>query len=213
MIDNLTIRLETGKDFRAAEEMTREAFWNFYVPGCNEHLLVHNFRKHEDSIPELNFLAILEGRIVGNIVYSRSKIVSENDIETQTITFGPLSVHPDFQNQGIGGKLMKQSFEVAKNYGYKAILIYGYPEYYTRFGFQPASKFSISRSDGEFAKALLVFELVENSLSATKGKFFESSGFEASEEELMEFDKSFPPKLKEITESQKRFEEMVNATD
>ncbi len=211
MESNFVIRLETEKDFRAAEEMTREAFWNFYVPGCNEHLLVHNFRKHKDSIPELNFLATLSDRIVGNIVYSRSKIVSNNDIITQTITFSPLSVHPEFQNQGIGGKLMKHSFDEARKLGYKAILIYGYPEYYTRFGFQPASKFSISRSDGEFSKSLMAYELAENSLSDAKGKFFESSGFESSEEELIEFDKSFAPKLKEITESQKRFQQAVNA--
>jgi putative acetyltransferase len=213
MKNNLEIRLETERDFREAEEMTREAFWNFYVPGCNEHLLVHNFRKHKDAIPELNFLAFLNDRIVGNIVYSRSKIVSENDTDTHTITFGPLSVHPEFQNQGIGGKLINHSFSEAKKLGYKAILIYGYPEYYTRFGFQSASKFSISRSDGEFAKALLAFEIDENSLSGITGKFFESSGFESTEEELIDFDKSFPPKLKEITESQKRFEEMVNAIE
>ncbi len=33
-MDNLTIRLETEKDYRAVEELTREAFWNVYKPGA-----------------------------------------------------------------------------------------------------------------------------------------------------------------------------------
>ena len=33
-MDNLTIRLETENDYRAVEELTREAFWNVYKPGA-----------------------------------------------------------------------------------------------------------------------------------------------------------------------------------
>ena len=29
---NLTIRLETEKDYRVVEELTRDAFWNVYKP-------------------------------------------------------------------------------------------------------------------------------------------------------------------------------------
>lgn len=32
-MNKLTIRLETEKDYRAVEELTREAFWNVYKPG------------------------------------------------------------------------------------------------------------------------------------------------------------------------------------
>ena len=40
-MNNLTIRLETEKDYRAVEELTREAFWNVYKPGADEHYYVH----------------------------------------------------------------------------------------------------------------------------------------------------------------------------
>ena len=52
-MENLTIRLETEKDYRTVEELTREAFWNVYKPGADEHYYVHQMRKHPDFIPEL----------------------------------------------------------------------------------------------------------------------------------------------------------------
>ena len=33
-MENVKIRLETEKDYRAVEQLTREAFWNVYVPGA-----------------------------------------------------------------------------------------------------------------------------------------------------------------------------------
>ena len=55
-MNNLTIRLETEKDYRAVEELTREAFWNVYKPGSDEHYFVHTMRSHPDFIPELAFV-------------------------------------------------------------------------------------------------------------------------------------------------------------
>lgn len=43
--NNYIIRPETPSDFRAAEELTREAFWNVYRPGCTEHYVLHCFRE------------------------------------------------------------------------------------------------------------------------------------------------------------------------
>ncbi|GEM_PF-5265576 len=55
--DQILIRPEREADRRKVEELTREAFWNVNVPGCDEHFLVHQLRDHEDFIPELNFVA------------------------------------------------------------------------------------------------------------------------------------------------------------
>ena len=65
------IRNEREEDARAVEEVTREAFWNLYVPGCSEHYIVHTLRKHKDFIRELDYIAIVDGRVVGNIMYTR----------------------------------------------------------------------------------------------------------------------------------------------
>ena len=61
-MENLTIRLETEKNYRAVEELTREAFWNVYKPGADEHYFVHQMRNHPDFIPELAFVLELDGR-------------------------------------------------------------------------------------------------------------------------------------------------------
>ena len=71
---NLTIRNEKVCDYRAVEELVREAFWNLYVPGCNEHFVLYNLRNSSDFIPELDFIAEKEGQIVGQIAYSRGNI-------------------------------------------------------------------------------------------------------------------------------------------
>ena len=68
------IRKETPHDYRAVETMTRNAFYNIYVPGCIEHYLVHTMRSHEDFIPELDFVLELDGQVIGNIMYTRAAL-------------------------------------------------------------------------------------------------------------------------------------------
>ena len=68
---NLIIRHEQKNEYRTVEELIREAFWNLYVPGCSEHFCLHNMRDSSDFIPELDFVAELDGKIIGNIVYTR----------------------------------------------------------------------------------------------------------------------------------------------
>lgn len=62
------IRLETPIDYEIVENLTREAFWNVHVPGCDEHYLAHILRDHEDFIPELDFVLEVAGKIIGNIM-------------------------------------------------------------------------------------------------------------------------------------------------
>ena len=76
------IRPETEKDYRAVEEMTREAFWNVYKPGADEHYLVHAMRSHPDFIPALAFVAELDGRIVGNIMYTKAWLEGDPDLRS-----------------------------------------------------------------------------------------------------------------------------------
>jgi predicted N-acetyltransferase YhbS len=45
------IRVEEERDERAVENLTREAFWNLYTEGADEHFVLHNLRKSKDFIP------------------------------------------------------------------------------------------------------------------------------------------------------------------
>jgi len=123
---DIELRLEEEKDYFIVENITREAFWNHHVPGCDEHLLIHNLRKTNEFIKELDFVAINNNKIIGNIVYVKAKIIN-NDMEYTVLTFGPISVLPEYQNNGIGSKLINHTVKISKEMGYKCIIIYGDP--------------------------------------------------------------------------------------
>ena len=74
----MIIRNERAEDYKEVEELTRKAFYNLYIPGCIEHYLVHTMRSHKDFIPELDFVLELDGKIIGNIMYTRAMLTDEN---------------------------------------------------------------------------------------------------------------------------------------
>jgi putative acetyltransferase len=201
----LDIRTENRAQARAVEELTREAFWNVHVPGCNEHFVLHQLRQSADFVPELDFVAVRGERVIGNIVYSLARVLDGAGKSHRVLTFGPLSVHPDFQRQGIGSALVRHSLAVAKTLGQPAVCIYGDPRYYHRFGFRCAERFDIRTSDGKFAVALLALELSDGALRAIQGRFVESPAFEVNEIEFEGFERTFPHKEKLATPSQDEF--------
>lgn len=203
---DIKIRKEEPKDYRKVEEVTREAFWNLYFPGCAEHLAVHNLRKSTDFIPELTFVIEVDGEIVGSIFYSHSKIVSEDSSEINTISFGPVSISPRIHRIGLGRQLITHSIEEAKKLGYRAILTLGYPYHYEPYGFVGGKKYSISMADGNFYKGLLALPLYEGALDNVSGYAVFSDALEATPEEIEAFDSTFPTKEKKVQESQKEFE-------
>ena len=71
----MNIRLEQPKDYREVENLTREAFWNVYAPGCVEHFVLHQYRNNPDFIPELDFVMEEDGKIIGHVMYSKAEIV------------------------------------------------------------------------------------------------------------------------------------------
>ena len=188
---NIVLKKEEEKDFFDVEKLTREAFWNVYRPGCCEHLVLHKLRKSRSFIPELDFIALDNKKIVGNIVYSKGKIVNSNRKEHNVLTFGPISVLPSHQKKGIGSKLISHTIKIAQDLGFKAIIIFGDPNYYKRFGFENAEKFNIQTSDGANFDAFMVKELYKGSLDDIYGNFYQDNSFHVEDEEVEEFDKKF----------------------
>lgn len=199
---NITIRLENETDFRDVENMTREAFWNVYKPGCDEHLVINKIRKADAFIKELDFVACDNEIIVGNIIYSKAKVINEKNHQFEILCMGPLGVLPSYQGKGIGSLLMKHSIGIAKALGYNGVVIFGNPNYYHNFGFENAKKYKIQTSWGDNFEEFMALELYEDSLKGISGKFYESSAFEIGKEELDIFEKQFPYKEKHITDTQ-----------
>ena len=121
----LEIRNEVPEDYSAVEQLIRKAFYNQYVPGCNEHYLAHIMRSHPDFIAQLDLVLVLDGEIIGNIMYTKAKLVDEMGVEKEILTFGPVCVLPQLQRKGYGKKLMESSFVRAKEMGYDVIVIFG----------------------------------------------------------------------------------------
>jgi len=202
---NITLRREAVSDYRCVEELTREAFWNLYVPGCSEHFLAHCMRKHEDFIRDLDYVALIDGKVIGNIMYTRSHVISEEKHILNTLTFGPVSVLPEYQRKGIGSLLIEKTILEAKQNDEKAIIIFGSPKNYCKFGFKSCKDFNVSTVDGKYPYGLLVLELVEGQLKDHKWEYHDSEVYNVEMEAVEEFDKGFVYKEKEYCYTQEEF--------
>lgn len=209
----IELRPECPADFRAVEELTRNAFWNHHAPGCDEHYLAHILRESSDFVPELDYVAVHDGKVVGNIMYTRAKIVLDRSGEREVLCFGPLAVDPAFQGQGVGGALIERTKTLSRELGYKAILIFGDPEYYSRFGFVPAERYGVGTSWGVYIISLQALELQPGALENCVGYFQESGDYQIDPEASAAFDKGFPPKEKVSgLPSQERFQWIIQQT-
>ena len=209
---DIRVRPECEADHRRVEELTREAFWNLYRPGCDEHYTTHMLRGHEDFLPDLTLVAEVKGQIVGSIMYARSWVINEGGEKVETATFGPLCVHPAWQRRGIGPALIGHSRNLADHKGYPAILIMGDPHNYVKHGFRTGKDMGVSTLDGRYPLGLLVRELRPGFFASSgQWKFQTSAVYEFDAAEVEAFDARFPPKERKHHYSQDLFSMLVRA--
>ncbi len=207
-MDNIIVRLEQKSDYRATENLTREAFWNVYKPGADEHYFVHKMRSHPDFIPELAFVLELNDEIIGNIMYTKAWLEDEDGNRKEILSFGPLCIAPEYQRQRLGKILIEHSFNVARGLGYDVNINFGNPGNYVSRGFVSCKKKNVSFvREGNYPTALLVCELVPGALDGKKWMYIPSSAADCCDDtEAVEvFDKGFPEKEKKWMPSQEEF--------
>ncbi len=208
---HVTIRQEEERDFARVEALTREAFWNLYRPGCDEHYLVHVMKGHPDCIAELHHVAEIDGTIVGSIRYTKSHVINENDEMVETVTFGPLCVHPDHQRTGIGTRLIEHTKKLVMQRNYPAIIIFGDPHNYCKHGFRNGKDCRISTMDGKHPLGLLVLELRKGIFDDHDWKYKGSSVYEFDEDEAVAYDQTLPYKQKNTAYSQELFSMLIRS--
>lgn len=204
----LNIRLETEKDHRAVEELTRDAFWNVYKPGADEHYYVHEMRRHPDFIPELDFVLEQDGRIIGSVMYTKAWLEDGTGQRKEIVSCGPLCVHPDFQRQRLSKLLLEHSFAEARRMGYDVNVNFGNPGNYMTRGFVSCKKKNVSAfCEGNYPTALLVAELVPGALDGRPWMYIPSTAADCCEDAaaVEAFDATFPPKEKAWAPSQEEF--------
>ncbi|MGN0819095.1 MAG: GNAT family N-acetyltransferase [Christensenellaceae bacterium] len=192
------IRSEKPSDYKTVENITREAFWNLNFPGCMEHYLVHVMRSHSDFIPELDFVSELDGKVIANVMYLKAKLVNEKGEEREVISFGPISVLPEYQRKGYGKALLNHTFKIAADMGYGAIVIFGNPSNYVSRGFKCCKRYNVCMEGDVFPTAMMVKELKEGFFDGGKWYYHESPVGELCLDTacVEEFDKQFPEKEK-----------------
>ena len=99
------IRLEQKEEQRDVENLTREAFWNVYRPGCLEHYVLHCLRNDPDFVPELNFVMEKDGKLIGQVMYMRAFIDADDGRKIPIMTFGPIGILPEYKRKGYGKAL------------------------------------------------------------------------------------------------------------
>lgn len=201
----MNIRLEQPQDWREVENLTREAFWNVYRPGCTEHYVLNQYRHNPDFIPELDFVMEEDGKIIGHVMFSKAEIILNDGSHFPSWTFGPISIHPDYKRKGYGLKLLNYALEKAKEMGIGLLQMEGNIDFYKHAGFDLASKFKIHYHDeprDADVPYFLAQELIPDWLSSNgiveatycppKGYFVADENPEAFEA----YDATFPKKEK-----------------
>jgi predicted N-acetyltransferase YhbS len=208
---DFAIRRTVADDFGVTEYVTREAFWNVYGAGCDEHYLLQMMRGSDGFIPELDLVAVHDGEIVGNVVCNRAIIETDASGTVTVLALGPIAVHPKYQGKRIGSRLIEEVKNIAPSLGFEAILLYGDPNYYSRLGFLPAESLDIRTADNMYAEPLQVVELRKGTLNGRSGRYIESD-YEIDDQKVIEFDKQFAPKEMVVgLPSQQRFHELLKA--
>lgn len=140
--------------------------------GDNEANLVRQLLQDESAKPFLSFMAIKDNQRVGHILFT--KVSLENcSTEISAQILAPLAVIPDYQKQGIGSFLVKKGLQQLKAQGCELVFVLGYPEYYSRFGFQPAGKLGFSAPypiPEKHSDAWMVMALMPNLIGLVHGQ-------------------------------------------
>ncbi len=199
-LNDITIRLEKENDYREVENLVRDSFWNVYRPGCLEHYVLNQLRNDKDFVPELDFVMEKDGKIIGQNVFVRTHIQSDNGEKIPIMTMGPICIANKFKRKGYGKILLDYSLEKAKQSGAGALCFEGSIDFYGKSGFTYARNFGIryhGLPDGEDDSFFLCIELIPGYLDDVTGEYSTPKGYLVSEDDAEEFDKLFPEKKKE----------------
>ena len=159
----ITIRSESPNDYSQISDVIYSAFEQ-----KNEVRLVKTLRASPDFIRELSLVAILNNLIIGHILFCKIIIKSEK-AEFPALALAPLAVKPEFQNQGIGSKLVEKGLEECKRLNHKIVIVLGHPKFYPKFGFKPAHDFNIVAPFDVPDESFLILELTSSALNGVSG--------------------------------------------
>ncbi|HRZ87737.1 MAG TPA: N-acetyltransferase [bacterium] len=132
----ITVRPENPQDITRVRQINESAFETLA-----EAYIVDAVRR--DCPDAISLVAEDAGAVVGQILFSPAAIESAGR-NVVGMGLGPVAVLPERQRQGIGSKLISRGLEILRERGCPFVVVLGYPEYYSRFGFERASQHGLS---------------------------------------------------------------------
>ena len=178
MRKDITIRPETTRDYKDIISLVLRSFseGTDYSDGTDIIALIEEIRVSEYYIPELSFVAELDGKIVGHFLFSRFPLSETKDgghIDSSDIAMlAPVSVHADHFHQHVGATMLTLGIEKVKEYGFKGITVEGDYHFYNRVGFKTSSEFGIYPTSGfpmQEPRCMMCQETSEGSLNGIGG--------------------------------------------
>ena len=160
---NIQIRAEQQEDIPDIFELNKIVFGQ-----DNEAKLVDHVREGPNFIPALSLVAVSDDKIVGYILFSRI-IITNGDGKYESFALAPMVVHPEWQKQGIGARLISYGLQCATELGLTSVLVLGHEYYYPKFGFVPAAKYNIKAPFDVPAEVFMARELVPGALDNVSG--------------------------------------------
>jgi len=157
----MTVRTESTKDDESVRRVNELAFEQ-----PNEADLVDALRAN--ARPFISLVAVVDEQVVGHIFFSPVSIESENGVFT-AMGLAPMAVLPEYQNQGIGSRLVREGLKECQRLGHHIVVVLGHANYYPRFGFTPASLKGLRSEYDVPDEAFMVTELVPGALEGRRG--------------------------------------------
>ena len=178
--ENVTIRPEEHKDYKEIVSLILRSFQEGtdYSDGSDIIALVEEIRDSKYYIPELSFVAELDGKIVGHFLFSRFPLSlnksggHKDDFRSGIVMLAPVSVHADHLHQGIGAAMIKKGIERVKELGFKGITVEGNFNFYNKVGFRTSSEFDIYPTSGypmTEPRCMMCQETYEGALCGVQG--------------------------------------------
>ena len=156
----IEICTERQEDSAAIQEVHLKAFG-----GPTEAKLVRLICERKKAL--ISLVALADDKVVGHILFSRVTIA--NAPETfNAVGLAPVAVLPEFQGKGIGSQLIRDGLQRCKQAGHDAVVLVGYPSYYSRFGFVRAADFSLQNEYGVHDE-FMVLALRDGALKEVNG--------------------------------------------
>jgi putative acetyltransferase len=167
----ITIRAERPEDISAVRQINQLAFGQ-----PDEAELVDKLRQ---ACAESLSLVAEEDGIVGHILFT-PVVVESAGRRVVGMGLAPMAVRPDRQRGGVGSRLVERGLEILRERGCPFVVVVGHPEYYPRFGFEPASRHGLlSQWDGIRDEAFMALILDAPAMAGVSGVARYRGEFEA----------------------------------